>query len=256
MRVLHMLSFLSFFFMGAVLTACGGHFLGGNDVSHHTAATQKQIFVDVSKQKIDVFDGSTWVRTFKVSTGKPSTPTDIGTHRIYEKREYDRYPTVDNGARYRYFSMYFNRGEAFHFAWWHNNFGKRAMSLGCVNMRERDAQWLFDFAPVGTKVVVHRGDVRLPSDPEPVRPPAPTPPPSQPIRQGDCVVDAPWGETALFSEPNWNSQLSQTLSNGTRIRVDVNGSTTGFARVDLSQNGHLSVGLSTFWLNRQVLDCR
>ncbi|MBN1262342.1 MAG: L,D-transpeptidase family protein [Anaerolineae bacterium] len=29
------------------------------------------------------------------------------------------------------------------------------MSHGCVNMRTPDAQWLFNWAPMGTKVVAH-----------------------------------------------------------------------------------------------------
>lgn len=40
--------------------------------------------------------------------------------------------------------MYFvpETGVAFHGAYWHNNFGLQ-MSHGCVNMRPKDAKWLF-----------------------------------------------------------------------------------------------------------------
>jgi lipoprotein-anchoring transpeptidase ErfK/SrfK len=49
---------------------------------------------------------------------------------------------------------YFDGGNAFHTAYWHNNFGT-PMSHGCINMREADAKVVYDFAPLGTKVVVH-----------------------------------------------------------------------------------------------------
>ncbi|OQA18217.1 MAG: putative L,D-transpeptidase YciB precursor [Chloroflexi bacterium ADurb.Bin360] len=51
-------------------------------------------------------------------------------------------------------TMYFYRGYAIHGAYWHNNFGT-PMSHGCVNLSLPDAEWFYNFAPVGTKVVSH-----------------------------------------------------------------------------------------------------
>jgi lipoprotein-anchoring transpeptidase ErfK/SrfK len=51
--------------------------------------------------------------------------------------------------------MFFtSRGHAIHGAYWHNNFGN-PMSHGCVNLPVSNAQWLYNFASVGTPVVVH-----------------------------------------------------------------------------------------------------
>jgi lipoprotein-anchoring transpeptidase ErfK/SrfK len=50
--------------------------------------------------------------------------------------------------------MYFAGANAIHGAYWHNNFG-RPMSHGCVNMRISEAQWLYNWASIGTPVVVH-----------------------------------------------------------------------------------------------------
>jgi lipoprotein-anchoring transpeptidase ErfK/SrfK len=49
--------------------------------------------------------------------------------------------------------MYFYRDYSLHGAYWHNNFGQ-PMSHGCVNMRNEDAKWLYDWAPEGTSVMV------------------------------------------------------------------------------------------------------
>ena len=51
---------------------------------------------------------------------------------------------------------YFNDGDAFHGAPW-NLTGIATgtpRSHGCANMTVADAQWIYDFAPLGTKVVV------------------------------------------------------------------------------------------------------
>jgi lipoprotein-anchoring transpeptidase ErfK/SrfK len=51
------------------------------------------------------------------------------------------------------YSMYFYQGYALHGTYWHSNFGQ-PMSHGCVNLRTADAEWLYQFAPVGTAVRV------------------------------------------------------------------------------------------------------
>ena len=51
------------------------------------------------------------------------------------------------------YTMYFYQGYALHGTYWHSNFGQ-PMSHGCVNMRTSDAEWLYQFAPVGTAVRV------------------------------------------------------------------------------------------------------
>ena len=62
--------------------------------------------------------------------------------------------------------MYFSSGYGTHGTYWHNNFGQ-PMSRGCVNMTIGDAQWLYNWAPVGTLVVVHSSELieRKPASP-------------------------------------------------------------------------------------------
>ncbi len=49
--------------------------------------------------------------------------------------------------------MYFYQAYAFHGAYWHNNFGSRA-SHGCVNLPLTSAEWLYNWAQVGTRVEI------------------------------------------------------------------------------------------------------
>ncbi len=49
--------------------------------------------------------------------------------------------------------MYFYGQDALHGTYWHNNFG-HPMSHGCVNLSREDAEWLYNWAPIGTEVVI------------------------------------------------------------------------------------------------------
>jgi lipoprotein-anchoring transpeptidase ErfK/SrfK len=51
--------------------------------------------------------------------------------------------------------MYFTyAGNVIHAAYWNPLIGKEDRSHGCVNMRSEDAQWLYNWAPIGTVVTV------------------------------------------------------------------------------------------------------
>lgn len=119
-----------------------------------TASSGRWIDVDLTNQMVYAYEGNTIVNSFLVSTGLPNTPTVTGQYYIYIKlRQTDMYgpgyylPDVP-------FVMYFFEGYGFHGTYWHNNFGT-PMSRGCVNMRIPEAEWLFDFASVGTLVNIH-----------------------------------------------------------------------------------------------------
>ncbi|MBC7225410.1 MAG: LysM peptidoglycan-binding domain-containing protein, partial [Anaerolineae bacterium] len=115
----------------------------------------KWIEVDLSSQTLTAYAGDTPVYSALVSTGLPGTPTVTGEYRIYAK--YRSAPM--SGPGYYLpgvpYIMYFYRGYALHGAYWHNNFGQ-PMSHGCVNLRVSDAEWLYNWAPVGTLVRVHQ----------------------------------------------------------------------------------------------------
>lgn len=118
------------------------------------APGEKWIDINLSRQTLTAYVGQTPVFTAIVSTGTSRTPTVVGTYSIYVKY----LSTAMSGPGYYLpnvpYTMYFYRGYGIHGTYWHNNFGT-PMSHGCVNMRTSDAQWLYNWAPVGTKVVTH-----------------------------------------------------------------------------------------------------
>jgi lipoprotein-anchoring transpeptidase ErfK/SrfK len=117
-------------------------------------AGERWIEVDLSDQRVVAREGETAVNTFLASTGTWQTPTVMGEFRVYVK-----YTAADMAGPGYYlpavpYVMYFYQGYGLHGTYWHNNFGT-PMSHGCVNLRTEDAGWLFGWAGVGTRVVVH-----------------------------------------------------------------------------------------------------
>lgn len=113
----------------------------------------KWIEIKPAAQSLVAHEGQQAVYWATVSTGRPRTPTVKGRFRIYSKYR----ATTMAGPGYRYtnvpYVMFFYRGYSIHGCYWHNNFG-HPMSHGCVNMRTGDAKWLYNWAPIGTLVVV------------------------------------------------------------------------------------------------------
>jgi lipoprotein-anchoring transpeptidase ErfK/SrfK len=112
------------------------------------------IDVDLSEQLVTAYDGATPVKSFIVSTGTWRHPTVTGQFRIYVKY---RSTTMAGPGYYLTgvpFTMYFYKGYSLHGTYWHDNFGT-PMSHGCVNMRTPEAEWVFNYASLGTLVNVH-----------------------------------------------------------------------------------------------------
>lgn len=90
-----------------------------------------------------------------ISTGKAQTPTYPGIYAIQRKYSQDRMRGDDYDIPNVPHVLYFDRGYALHGADWHNNFGT-PMSHGCVNLPLGNAEWLFDWAKIGTTVIIHQ----------------------------------------------------------------------------------------------------
>ena len=112
------------------------------------------IDIDLSAQRLTAYEGNTPVRSTPVSTGLSRTPTPTGQYRVYVKYA----STLMSGPGYYLpnvpYTMFFYRGYSIHGTYWHSNFG-RPMSHGCVNLPTSEAQWLYNWASVGTQVNVH-----------------------------------------------------------------------------------------------------
>lgn len=113
------------------------------------------IEVSLSKQEMVAWEGETPVLTSRVSTGVPAHPTVVGTFRIYT---HIRSQPMSGPGYYLPnvpYVMFFHGAYGLHGTYWHNNFG-HPMSHGCVNLPTNIAAWVFDWASIGTPVVIHK----------------------------------------------------------------------------------------------------
>lgn len=119
---------------------------------------KKLITVDIGKQTLYAWEGGKIVYETKVSTGMRKAPTVTGSFKVRRKlalqdmRGNDKFygPYYIKEVPY---VMYFYQGYAIHGTYWHNKFGARA-SHGCVNVPVASAEWLYNWADMGTQIEV------------------------------------------------------------------------------------------------------
>ncbi|MCY7320960.1 MAG: L,D-transpeptidase [Phormidesmis sp. CAN_BIN36] len=117
-------------------------------------SNQRWIEVDLTRQRLIAWRGKTPFSAVIVSTGKASTPTLTGVFQIQSKLPVARMQGDGYDISDVPFAMYYSGGYAIHGAYWHRNFGT-PVSHGCVNVAVDHAERLFDWASVGTPIVVH-----------------------------------------------------------------------------------------------------
>jgi lipoprotein-anchoring transpeptidase ErfK/SrfK len=113
----------------------------------------KRIEINLSEQKLYCYEGENCVRSFLISSGTFGR-TPIGTFTIYSR---SRSCLMEGPGYYLPGVQWVNRfyGHlSIHGTYWHHNFG-HPMSHGCVNATNEDAQFVYNWAPMGTKVVIH-----------------------------------------------------------------------------------------------------
>lgn len=120
----------------------------------------KWIEVDLSEQRTTAYERANPIRSFTIASGMRGYETVKGEFAIWLRV---RSQTMQGGSKAdgSYYSIpnvewvsYFYQDYALHGAWWRERFGYPA-SHGCVNMTNEDARWVYEWAPVGTKVIVH-----------------------------------------------------------------------------------------------------
>ncbi len=120
---------------------------------------ERVIDINLSSQYMIAYQGGWVVMESYVSTGRPGFDTPPGTYYINSKLPSQTMSGVLGGEYYNVpdvpWVMYFtDRGHAIHGTYWHSNFGA-VMSHGCVNLPLDVAAWIYDWASIGTKVVIH-----------------------------------------------------------------------------------------------------
>lgn len=117
------------------------------------ASGPKRIEVDLSSQTLNAWQGDTLMLSTYISSGTYDYPTVQGSFQIYTKVPSQRMYGPGYDIAGVPWVMYFWEDYAFHGAFWHNNFGA-PMSHGCINLRVDQAEFLYNWADVGTEVYV------------------------------------------------------------------------------------------------------
>ncbi len=120
------------------------------------------IEVDLTAKRMYAYETTSEVKSFLVSAGAVATPTVTGTFAIYSKyRQQDMRGGNADGSSYFQprvpYVNYFYKDYAIHGNYWRptSYFGNINSSHGCVGAITTDAAWIYNWAPIGTPVVVH-----------------------------------------------------------------------------------------------------
>jgi lipoprotein-anchoring transpeptidase ErfK/SrfK len=126
-------------------------------------AGKKQIRVYIDRQVLDALEGEKKVYTFDVVTGAEGKATETGNYKIFKKHV--KYSSKAYGSEMPYAMFFSKDGKAIHGtlapnlrSYMHSYVTESVGSHGCVGLSDDAAKLLFTWAPVGTPVVVVRGN--------------------------------------------------------------------------------------------------
>jgi lipoprotein-anchoring transpeptidase ErfK/SrfK len=117
------------------------------------------IDINLSAQYMVVYGGDAVIFETYISSGAAGFETPAGTFFINSKTPVQDMEGVIGGEYYNVPEvpsvMYFTgEGHAIHGTYWHSNFGA-PMSHGCINVPMDLAAYLYELAPIGTRVEIH-----------------------------------------------------------------------------------------------------
>jgi lipoprotein-anchoring transpeptidase ErfK/SrfK len=123
----------------------------------------KWIEVDLTHYRLYAYENANLVNTFLISAGRPSTPTPTGQFAIQSKFvQQDMYGQNVDGSSYfqpnvPWINYFAPGGFAIHGNYWRptSYFGSVNSSHGCVGLMVSDAEWVYNWAPVGTPIIIH-----------------------------------------------------------------------------------------------------
>lgn len=126
-----------------------------------TASSSKLIIVDRGDQMLYAYDGEELFMKLQTSTGLELTPTPRGMFTVYRKTPSRYMQGPIPGISTQYYdlpgvpwNLYFSKeGAVVHGVYWHDKFGQK-WSHGCVNLPYEKAEELYEWAELGTSVLV------------------------------------------------------------------------------------------------------
>ncbi len=137
-------------------------------------AVGKKIYINLASRLMLFYDGDTKLAVYHLGVGKVSTPTPQGYYQIREKAinpswidpsnpEYEIPSGPSNPLGYRWMQIYGNYG--IHGTNRPESIGGY-VSNGCIRMKERDVEELFDAVEVGTPVEITYNRVVVEKSPD------------------------------------------------------------------------------------------
>jgi lipoprotein-anchoring transpeptidase ErfK/SrfK len=123
----------------------------------------KLIENNIATKQMYLYQNGQLVRSYAISAGKYSTPTPLGQYKIFSKLAVqDMKGFNPDGSKYlqphvHWINYFKSGGYAIHGVYWHplSWFGANNSSHGCVGLPDSEAQWVYNWAPIGTTVINH-----------------------------------------------------------------------------------------------------
>ena len=129
---------------------------------------ERWIAVNLTTQRAMAFVGAQPVRVALVTTGMPGWETPTGDFRVYRRVENETMDSLGLGIPIDspegwfvdnvLYTQYIFSGITLHYNYWRpqSYFGNIPSSHGCVGLGYGDAKFFWDFADIGTRVVVYK----------------------------------------------------------------------------------------------------
>ena len=123
------------------------------------ARNEKWIEVDLISQSLIAWNDGVEDRRLTISSGKPGFRTPVGTFSISKKVPARRTVATVNGEHWDipgvpWILVFRSGGYYVHGVYWHSDFGS-PVSHGCVTLAVPDAEWIYDWTPLGAPVWIH-----------------------------------------------------------------------------------------------------
>lgn len=124
------------------------------------ALWNRHIAVNLSTQWLTAYEDGLAVYNAPIATGRDGFNTPAGSYAIYDKLTMQTMQGSAGGESWYVpdipWVMYVVGGVALHGTYWHDMFGTGVrMSHGCINLGMDDAEWLYEWASIGTTVEIH-----------------------------------------------------------------------------------------------------
>ena len=141
-----------------LLISCGLLLPAASSLAADKAAG-KEIHVFINQQILIALENGEEVYNFDVVTGKDGKETTAGTYEVFRKHE--KYTSKTYGSEMPYTMFFTADGKAIHGtqmatlrSYLHSYLTESVGSEGCVGLTDDNAKALFEWAPLGTRVVV------------------------------------------------------------------------------------------------------